>query len=52
MIGITIFAIVGLYLSSVITGTDSGSNLLQTVLLTVLAAVILIGVVSSMGGGK
>jgi uncharacterized protein YqhQ len=52
IVGIIVFTLIDLFLTSIITGTDSGSHLLQTILRVVVAAVIIIGVVKSIGGGK
>ena len=39
-------------ITSIITGTDTGSVLIQNLLRVLVAAAILIGVVKSVGGGK
>jgi len=43
--GGVVFIVMDAFISNVITGTDTGSVILQTVLLLVLAAVIIVGVV-------
>jgi len=43
--GGVVFIVMDSFISNVITGTDTGSVILQTVLLLVLAAVIIVGVV-------
>jgi len=43
--GGVVFIVMDAFITNVITGTDTGSVILQTVLLLVLAAVIIVGVV-------
>ncbi len=51
-IGLIIFVIASSLITTLITGTDSGSTLLQNVLLIVIAGAILLGVIMSFGGSK
>ena len=43
--GGVVFIVMDSFITNVITGTDTGSVIIQTVLLLVLAAVIIVGVV-------
>ena len=54
VIGVVAFVVIDELISSVITGTDTGSVIIQNLLRVIVAAAILIGVVMSMGrgGGK
>lgn len=52
IIGVIAFVIIDKLIGAVITGTDTGSVLIQTLLRMIVAAAILIGVVMSLGGGK
>lgn len=49
VIGVISFVIIDQLVTDQITGTDSGSTLIQNLLRLVVAAVILIGVVLTMG---
>jgi len=51
VIGVVAFFIIDSMISSIITGTDTGSVILQNLLRVIVAAAILIGVVMSIGGG-
>jgi len=51
-IGLIIFVIASSLITTLITGTDSGSTLLQNVLLITVAGAILLGVIMSFGGNK
>ncbi len=50
IVGIVAFAIVGAVITATVTGTDTGSVLIRSIMLLVLAAAIIIGVVSNIGG--
>ncbi len=53
VIGVVAFVVIDELISSVITGTDTGSVIIQNLLRVIVAAAILIGVVMSIGrGGK
>jgi len=52
VIGVIAFVIIDELLTSVIDGTDTGSNILRGLLRIIVAASILIGVVMSLGRGK
>lgn len=49
--GIIVFAIVDVMITNVITGTDTGSVLLQTLVRIVLAGLILFGMMKGLAGG-
>ena len=50
VIGIICFVIIDQLITTQITGTDSGSVLIQTLLRIIVAAAIIIGVVKGIGG--
>lgn len=50
--GLIVFTLAGLFLTNLITGTDSGSTLLQGVLLIVCAAILLINLLTGIGKRK
>ncbi len=52
VIGVVAFVVIDNLLTSIITGTDTGSVLLQNLLRILVAASILIGVVKGIGGGS
>ena len=52
VIGVIAFVIIDELLRSVITGTDTGSEILRGLLRIIVAAAILIGVVMSLGRAK
>ena len=52
MVGAIAFVIIDQVVTSIITGTDTGSTLLQNLLRLIVAAGILIAVVRNLGGGK
>ncbi len=53
VIGVVAFVVIDSLITEIITGTDTGSVILQNLLRVVVAAAILIGVVMSVGrGGK
>ena len=49
VIGVVAFVVIDTLISSIITGTDTGSVILQNLLRVIVAASILIGVVMSIG---
>ncbi len=49
VIGVIAFVIIDELIASVITGTDTGSTIIQGLLRIIVAAAILIGVVMSLG---
>lgn len=49
VIGVVAFVVVDNLITSIITGTDTGSVIIQNLLRVVVAAAILIGVVMSIG---
>jgi len=51
VIGVVAFVIIDSMISTIITGTDTGSVILQNLLRVIVAASILIGVVLSLGRG-
>ncbi len=51
VIGVVAFVVIDELISSVITGTDTGSVIIQNLLRVIVAAAILIGVVMSIGRG-
>jgi len=51
VIGVVAFIVVDTLITAVITGTDTGSVILQNLLRVIVAASILIGVVMSIGKG-
>ena len=53
VIGVIAFVIIDTLITEVITGTDTGSEIIDSLLRIIVAAAILIGVVMSLGrGGK
>ncbi len=53
VIGVVAFVVIDSLITNIITGTDTGSVILQNLLRVIVAASILIGVVMSIGrGGK
>ena len=52
VIGVIAFVIIDELLNSVITGTDTGSEILDSLLRIIVAAAIMIGVVMSLGRAK
>ncbi len=53
VIGVVAFVVIDNLITSIITGTDTGSVIIQNLLRVIVAASILIGVVMSIGrGGK
>lgn len=53
VIGVVAFVVIDSLITNIITGTDTGSVILQNLLRVIVAAAILIGVVMSIGrGGK
>ena len=51
VIGVVAFVVIDELITSVITGTDTGSVIIQNLLRVIVAAAILIGVVMSVGRG-
>ena len=51
VIGVVAFVVIDSLISNIITGTDTGSLILQNLLRVIVAAAILIGVVMSIGKG-
>ena len=51
VIGVVAFVVIDELITSVITGTDTGSVIIQNLLRVIVAAAILIGVVMSVGKG-
>lgn len=51
VIGVVAFVVIDSLISNIITGTDTGSVILQNLLRVIVAASILIGVVMSIGRG-
>ena len=51
VIGVVAFVVIDTLISKVITGTDTGSVIIQNLLRVIVAASILIGVVMSIGKG-
>jgi uncharacterized protein YqhQ len=51
VIGVVAFVVIDSLITNIITGTDTGSFILQNLLRVIVAAAILIGVVSSIGRG-
>jgi len=51
VIGVVAFVVIDTLIGKVITGTDTGSVILQNLLRVIVAASILIGVVMSIGKG-
>ena len=51
VIGVVAFVVIDSLISNIITGTDTGSVILQNLLRVIVAASILIGVVMSIGKG-
>jgi len=49
VIGVIAFVVIENLVSNVITGTDTGSTILQNLLLIIVAAMIMIGAVMSIG---
>ena len=52
VIGVVAFVVIDTLITKVITGTDTGSVIIQNLLRVIVAASILIGVVMSIGRGK
>ena len=53
VIGVVAFVVIDSLITNIITGTDTGSVIIQNLLRVIVAASILIGVVMSIGrGGK
>lgn len=52
VVGVVAFVVIDSLISNIITGTDTGSVILQNLLRVIVAASILIGVVMSIGGGR
>ncbi|MDP2362752.1 MAG: hypothetical protein Q8M94_03170, partial [Ignavibacteria bacterium] len=52
VIGVVAFVVIDSLITNIITGTDTGSVILQNLLRVIVAASILIGVVMSIGRGK
>jgi uncharacterized protein YqhQ len=53
VIGVVAFVVIDSLITNIITGTDTGSVIIQNLLRVIVAAAILIGVVMSIGrGGK
>ena len=50
VIGVVAFVVIDSLITNIITGTDTGSIILQNLLRVIVAAAILIGVVMSIGG--
>lgn len=51
VIGVIAFVVIDSLITSIITGTDTGSVIIQNLLRVIVAAAILIGVVMSIGKG-
>ena len=51
VIGVVAFVVIDSLISNIITGTDTGSVIIQNLLRVIVAASILIGVVMSIGRG-
>lgn len=51
VIGVVAFVVIDSLITNIITGTDTGSLILQNLLRVIVAAAILIGVVMSIGKG-
>lgn len=51
VIGVVAFVVIDSLIRNIITGTDTGSVILQNLLRVIVAAAILIGVVMSVGRG-
>lgn len=51
VVGIVAFVVIDSLITNIITGTDTGSVIIQNLLRVIVAAAILIGVVMSIGGG-
>ena len=51
VIGVVAFVVIDSLITNIITGTDTGSVILQNLLRVIVAASILIGVVMSIGRG-
>jgi uncharacterized protein YqhQ len=49
VIGVVAFVVIDSLISNIITGTDTGSLIIQNLLRVIVAAAILIGVVTSIG---
>ena len=49
VIGVVAFVVIDSLITNIITGTDTGSLILQNLLRVIVAAAILIGVVTSIG---
>ncbi len=52
VIGVIAFVVVDALVTNVITGTDTGSVLIQNILRVVVAAAIIIGVVKNLGSAS
>lgn len=52
VIGVVAFVVIDSLITNIITGTDTGSVILQNLLRVIVAASILIGVVMSIGKGS
>jgi len=52
VIGVVAFVVIDTLITSIITGTDTGSVIIQNLLRVIVAASILIGVVMSIGRSK
>jgi len=52
VIGVVAFVVIDSLITNIITGTDTGSVILQNLLRVIVAASILIGVVMSIGRGS
>lgn len=52
VIGVVAFVVIDSLITNIITGTDTGSVILQNLLRVIVAASILIGVVMSIGKSK
>ena len=52
VIGVVAFVVIDSLVANIITGTDTGSVIIQNLLRVIVAASILIGVVMSIGRGK
>ena len=52
VIGVVAFVVIDNLITSIITGTDTGSVIIQNLLRVIVAAAILIGVVMSIGRSK
>jgi len=51
VIGVVAFVVIDSLITNIITGTDTGSVIIQNLLRVIVAAAILIGVVMSIGRG-